>query len=783
MLLLRLLPLVLALISLAPSPSAAQQESRAGRVVVLGIDGGDARTAKELMDKGQLPNLAALAAEGTFGPLSTTNPAESPVSWSSLNCGQNPAKTGIPGFVVRGMQDGEATATPSIGFFENVQRELDEVRGVPVPRWRPAVLALFCGVTVGLVFLLLFALLLRVRARPALVLSLSLALVAAWGGFAVRGYLPQRFPVVANPLKAEPFWEVAARAGVRGVVLDAAQAWDRRAFDGCDVLAGLGVPDARGNYNGFTLYTTDDFVFATRPDASSSTASGGDRLRLEERGGKLVGRVFGPVDFARTQRLEDALERVDGQLASATTYGQSQTLEQERARLEESLEALQDEPLSEPLEIVREDGAARVKIGASEQRLTLGEWSEFYPLTFESNPLVRVHALVRAKLLRMEPVLELYLDTLQLDPKHPPFWQPISHPAGYSRRLAQAAGPFETVGWACMNLPYKDGLVDPVSFLEDIEFTFQWRRRLTMDQFERGDWRLLFTCFSTPDRVQHMTYKFYDREHPQYRAEQAAQRMTFFGEEITLAEAIPAIYRAVDRLVGELRSKLAPNDVLLICSDHGFQSFRRQVHLNNWLAEQGYLVLKGGAAARGADLVIQYADMAKTRAYAIGLGTVYLNLRGRETTGIVEPDEAEALLKEIAAKLLASRDERGQAYCLSAQPASALHQGPHLDREADLLVGFAPGYRVSWLTTTGGFAFAKSVDGGQVPAPVLVDNDKSWSGDHVSVDPLAVRGLFYCNRKLAVPPEGFDLRQVAPTVLHLLGVDIPKEYDLGPLRP
>ena len=86
-----------------------------GRVIVLGFDGADARTVDALMQKGELPNLAKLAAQGTFAPLGTTNPAESPVAWAALNAGQNPAKTGIPGFVMREfLSDG--VPMPTKGF-------------------------------------------------------------------------------------------------------------------------------------------------------------------------------------------------------------------------------------------------------------------------------------------------------------------------------------------------------------------------------------------------------------------------------------------------------------------------------------------------------------------------------------------------------------------------------------------------------------------------------------------------------------------------------------------
>src|SRR5262245_16586095 len=93
---------LLALAFVAPNSLA----SDAGRVIVLGFDGADASTAAAMIEKGELPHLARLKKEGTFAPLGTSVPAESPVSWASLNSGQNPAKTGIPGFIKRALPPG-----------------------------------------------------------------------------------------------------------------------------------------------------------------------------------------------------------------------------------------------------------------------------------------------------------------------------------------------------------------------------------------------------------------------------------------------------------------------------------------------------------------------------------------------------------------------------------------------------------------------------------------------------------------------------------------------------
>ena len=128
------LPL-LALAPFVPSEPAAD----AGRVVVIGFDGADARTVRGLLesDPGSYPNLSRLAAEGTFEPLGIVAPPESPVSWAAINTGQNPAKTGVPGFVKRVFPD-YAPDTPAAGLGHIVQetRPVEDFENAPLPTWK-----------------------------------------------------------------------------------------------------------------------------------------------------------------------------------------------------------------------------------------------------------------------------------------------------------------------------------------------------------------------------------------------------------------------------------------------------------------------------------------------------------------------------------------------------------------------------------------------------------------------------------------------------------------------
>jgi predicted AlkP superfamily phosphohydrolase/phosphomutase len=233
------------------------------------------------------------------------------------------------------------------------------------------------------------------------------------------------------------------------------------------------------------------------------------------------------------------------------------------------------------------------------------------------------------------------------------------------------------------------------------------------------------------------------------------------------AKTIDDLYVRMDRLVGFAASQAGDDTVLFVLSDHGFCSFRRGVNLNTWLLENGYLALLGGTVESGP--YFQGVDWSRTRAYTMGLGGLYLNLKGREAQGIVEPGaEAEALKRELIAKLTGLRDEARAAESIGAVYAtSALYKGPYLGEAPDLIVGFNDGYRTSWDAAVG-----------KVSASVFEDNRKAWSGDH-AVDPHLVPGVLFCNRKIQGLNPGIE--DLAPTALELFGVPRPPWMEGKPL--
>jgi predicted AlkP superfamily phosphohydrolase/phosphomutase len=221
---------------------------------------------------------------------------------------------------------------------------------------------------------------------------------------------------------------------------------------------------------------------------------------------------------------------------------------------------------------------------------------------------------------------------------------------------------------------------------------------------------------------------------------------------------IEALYRDMDRLVGETWKHVDSDTALFVLSDHGFCSFRRGVNLNAWLHKNGYLALLDGADQSGD--YFEGVDWSRTRAYTFGLGGLYLNLKGREAGGIVSQSEAVALRKELIKKLAGLRDEeKGQIGIRSVYAAGTIYKGPYLDAAPDLIVGYAAGYRTSWEAAVG-----------KVSARVFEDNTKAWSGDHC-VDPLLVPGVLFSNRKVQAQDPGIE--DMAPTALELFGVQPP----------
>ena len=260
-----------------------------------------------------------------------------------------------------------------------------------------------------------------------------------------------------------------------------------------------------------------------------------------------------------------------------------------------------------------------------------------------------------------------------------------------------------------------------------------------LSALERAPRGVVACVFDTTDRVQHMFFAQKDRPGP-------------------YSKTIEDLYRRADQLVGRTLQYVDDETVLFVLSDHGFASFERGCDLNSWLLAHGYLALKEGAT--GERQYLKDVDWSRTQAYTIGLAGLYINQKGRESQGIVDPQAAGALKKEIAAKLSGLRDQdRDRLAIRKAWPSDALYRGPYLDAAPDVIIGYSDGYRASWDAAVG-----------KVSPQVFEDNRKAWSGDHC-IDPHLVPGVVFCNRKIFAEDPGIE--DMAPTALDLFGIKPP----------
>lgn len=738
------------------------------RVIVLGFDGVDHRLAKQFMDEGDLPNLKALADEGSFVPLETTNPAESAVSWSTFGRGLNPGKTDMMGFVRRK----PGTYLPDLGFMKLGEKPLADfydarpAQGSPqgaAGSWPVALALLVIGLLAG------FGLGKRLGGGSGAGILLALLLgggggAAGWwflggegaGGGGGATAVPEEVPTLLPVVKGDTLWGRADRAGLRVRGFLVPMSTPIEPLQHGKIVGGLGVPDITGSIGAWYMLSSSDKDVPVGDDRKLN--SGGKMLRLREENGVFVAQVPGPKNESRKAAVVKRLQAVDAKLRDfEISYEERAKLRQEKNALEEEKDAGFRATL--PMKVRRrEDGKSlEIDLGGDTKIVAEGEWSGWFRIHFPLDWPFDGGSIARLRVLSAGDPIKLFLPPLGFDPAETPKHMQMEWPPGYSAQLAKEAGLFDTVGWACINNPLKELEVDEGVFLEHIRMLTEERSRLVYHELEKGDFDLFLTLFGETDRVQHMMFRLTDPKSPTYDAALAAK----YGD------AIRDVYRAMDGIVGEVMRRFVDDrTVLLVVSDHGFTSFRRQVNLNTWLLQEGYLVPQGGGSDAAAlyeslpesrrDFLL-YMDKSRSRAFALGLGKIYINLRGREASGIVDPADYDSLCEEIKQKLLALRDPAdGAKVVRRVWRQDEIYRGPYADSDADLFLGFAPYYRVGWATTTGGFT-----------PRVIEDNPQKWSGDHVSNDPAIVPGILVTNRPLAVGATA-SVVDMAPTILSLL---------------
>ncbi|MBN1271783.1 MAG: alkaline phosphatase family protein [Candidatus Aminicenantes bacterium] len=516
--------------------------------------------------------------------------------------------------------------------------------------------------------------------------------------------IPLSKPEIKGLRKSVPFWKILGDNGIFSTILKIPITFPPEKFKG-HLISGMCAPDLKGSQGTFSFYTSDPKQVVNR--------EGGVIIPVSQNGNIIKTFISGPENTLLKNPKE----------------------------------------LTLPLEIDIDKNHNQAVLKTDSQKICLkqGMFSEWIKLTFKPGLGIKIRSVCRFYITSLEPHFQMYMTPLNIDPEKPAL--PISHPFIYSVYLGKLLGSFTTLGEADDTWALNEGILSEESFLKLTYDTHSETEAMLFNALDKTKRGVVACWFQATDSLQHMFFRYLDKTHPALKS----------GQTNKSEKVIEELYIKMDELVGRVRQKIDRKSVLIVMSDHGFKLFRRGVNLNSWLYLNGYLHLKEGK--KTSREWFKDVDWTRTRAYGLGLGGIYLNMKGREAQGIVSPgDETAVLKKELFSRLSGLRDEKEDKVAINKiYDKDKLPPGPYKDNCPDFIVGYNEGYRVSWDSVTG-----------KVNDTLFEDNTKAWSGDHC-IDPLVVPGIFFSNQALKI--EKPSIVDIAPTALDLFGLKPPKHMD------
>ncbi len=514
--------------------------------------------------------------------------------------------------------------------------------------------------------------------------------------------IPISKPKIELKRKSKSFWSIVSSKGIFSAVLRVPFTFPPEKFYGL-MLSGLGTPDLRGSQGSFSFFS--------EAKGESSEVSEGMTEQLKKTGDNTYeGILNGPGHPFK-----------EG-----------------------------NPPLELPFTLTLDPGkgTARVTIGKEKLDLEKGKISPWVRVNFKAG-MIGVSGITQLVLEDTDPV-KLYFAPLNIDPEKPSM--PVSHPKILSVYFSKMLGSYATLGMAEDTTAVNEGVLSEDALLDQIYCYHKERENIFFDTFKKYKRGLMVQVFEATDRIQHMFWQYMEATGV------AAEKLTPRAK-----NAILESYKAMDGFMGRLMPKLTKDDLLMIVSDHGFNSAKREFHLNSWLQKEGYLVLKEGKTESGK----WYADVdwSKSRAYGQGLNGLFLNVKNRERQGIVPAKEADQLKEEIKQKLLKVTDSEngGSKVIEAAYKREELYKGPYTKNAPDVVIGYNIGYKLSWES-------AVNLVGGDV----IADNPKKWTGDHCFTS-REVPGIFFSNKKINTQEP--TLADISPTVLSAFGIPAPSFID------
>ena len=505
-----------------------------------------------------------------------------------------------------------------------------------------------------------------------------------------------------------PFWDYLDEAGIRSVFYDLPSNYppspSKHGNHLC--LSGMGTPDMLGTYGTYQHYSEDGPV------------------RIKEEGGGKRSMIF-----------------FENETAQVELVGPRNTFLKEQP------------PVTIAFTVHRDKGANAAVIEIQKQKILLkeGQWSRWIKLDFDISmpafiPDKSLSGICRFYVQEIEPNFRLYVSPVNTDPSDPA--NQITEPTDFIKEISNELGLFYTTGFQEDHKALSNKVFSDEEFVAQAEYVLQERLNLLQYATEHYDDGLLFFYFSSTDMQAHMLWWDSDEKHPTRSASDAKK---YFNH-------LKGVYRKLDNVVGDILKRYGDDATVMVMSDHGFAGFKRQFNLNTWLRDNGYV------QSADATSVLYDVDWSRTRAYGLGINSLYVNLKGRERDGIVEPgQEREELIEELITRLEAVRDSNGKRVIRKVHRTDKAYCGAETRLSPDLIVGYARGYRASWATCLG-----------NMTDEVLLDNDSAWSADHCA-DVSEVPGVVFSNRPISANAPG--LIDMAPSILTEFGLKVPSSME------
>jgi len=365
-------------------------------------------------------------------------------------------------------------------------------------------------------------------------------------------------------------------------------------------------------------------------------------------------------------------------------------------------------------------------------KLNVGDWSDWIKLCFSSKDK-GIEGLTRFKLIELSEDAERF----RLYATHVMPVKGWTQPDSIGPELIGKFGGFvQRPGWDGRIR----GWIDDETFLELVNYQNEWMAEASVYLMKKYGCDLFFLQTHGPDYAHHLYMNMVD---PLTNSDEKSRRYNF--------ECLVKVYESVDRLVGKIVEAVDEKTLVVVVSDHGAQPHIGSVNVYKILADGGLLSFKEDESGR------QVIDWSKTMAVPQRNCYVYVNLKGREPHGIVEPgEEYEKVREKVIELFLNYRDERTgkNPFCFVLKREDARVLGLYGDRIGDIIYAVHPGF-------------------GHEHGQQLSTAEFGLFGSMDSLLVIAGPGI---KKNAEIKPTRW-LVDVAPTIAYLLGIPVPRDAD------